>query len=447
VTTARELRLRPGVALAVAIALLLAGGSIAYVIMSAREHAPSGLNTAARPASPEPASGATSSPAATEPGVPTNARDRLPDVVVPLGDEAVARAGIKTGVVVAAKTASEIRLPGVVEANAYRQVAVTPLVSGRVSQVLTELGAHVKRDQPIARVYSPELAEAETRYVAVRAMLEAHDRELQRTEKLVAIGAASRQELERAHADHTAQLAEVEAARSRLRLLGIPANVIDDVSMGKSVDATATIVAPLDGVVTERLANVGLNVDASTKLFSVVDLATVWVVADVYEKDLSRVSVGTTVIVTTAAYPDLQWQGRVSYIDPQVSGSTRTAKIRVEVANSRGELRLGMFATVLVQAAATSAAILIPRTAVQQVGDRQVAYLRTQEAGTFIEREITTARRGDQVEVLSGLQPGDTIVIDGSFFVRAERERLGLRQPSSARSPTRQGGEHEPHHH
>jgi RND family efflux transporter MFP subunit len=218
-------------------------------------------------------------------------------------------------------------------------------------------------------------------------------------------------------------------------------------SSGKSVESTAVIVAPLDGVVTERLANVGLNVDSSTKLFSVVDLATVWVVADVYEKDLSRVSVGATVIITTSAYPGHQLQGHISYIDPQVSGTTRTARIRVEVSNTQGELRLGMYATVLVQTAAAATAILIPRTAVQQVGDRQVAYLRSHESGTFIEREITTARRGEQVEVLSGLQPGDVIVVEGSFFVRAERERLGLRQPSSARSPTSGGGEHEPRHH
>jgi RND family efflux transporter MFP subunit len=320
-------------------------------------------------------------------------------------------------------------------------------VSGRVTRVFTELGAHVRRAQPLAEVYSPELAEAQTKYVAARAMLEAHDRELQRTEKLVAIGAASRQELERAHADHTAQLAGVEAARSRLLLLGLPAETVDSLNMGKSVGATATIVAPLDGVITERLANVGLNVDPSTKLFSVVDLASVWVVADVYEKDLSRVTVGASATITTAAYPDQRLSGRVSYIDPQVSSSTRTAKIRVEVANSHGDLRLGMYATVLIRAT-PGTAILIPQSAVQQVGDRQVVYLKSQETGTFIEREVTTAHAsGDRVEVGSGLAAGDTIVVDGSFFVRAERERLGLRQPSAPHSPAGRAGEHDPHHH
>ena len=448
-THERELRMRPGIALAVGIVLLCAGGSIAYLIMSARQHSVSALNTTAPSTPRAPVSAATTpSLTHTEEHRLSNGRDRLPDVVVPVGEDAIARAGIKTSVVVAAQSASEIRLPGVVEANAYKQVAVTPLVSGRVTQVFTELGAHVRRAQPLAQVYSPELAEAQTKYVAARAMLGAHDRELQRTEKLVAIGAASQQELERAHADHTAQLAEVEAARSRLLLLGVPSETVDDLGMGKTVGSAATIVAPLDGVVTERLANVGLNVDPSTKLFSVVDLATVWVVADVYEKDLSRVAVGAGVTITTAAYPDHRLQGRVSYIDPQVSGSTRTAKIRVEVANSQGELRLGMYAAVLVRSAAAGTAILIPRSAVQQVGDRQVVYLKSQQTGTFIEREVTSVRASeDRVEVLSGLEVGDTIVTDGSFFVRAERERLGLRQPSRARAPAGPVGDREPHHH
>jgi RND family efflux transporter MFP subunit len=445
VTHERELRIRPGIALAVGIVLLCAGGGIAYWIMSARQHSASGLITNRSSGSVTAATAPAA--AATEGHSHSSGGDRLSDVVVPLGEDAIARAGIKTSVVVAAQSASEIRLPGVVEANGYKQVAVTSLVSGRVTRVFTELGAHVRRAQPLAEVYSPELAEAQTKYVAARAMLEAHDRELQRTEKLVAIGAASRQELERAHADHTAQLAGVEAARSRLLLLGLPAETVDSLNMGKSVGATATIVAPLDGVITERLANVGLNVDPSTKLFSVVDLASVWVVADVYEKDLSRVTVGASATITTAAYPDQRLSGRVSYIDPQVSSSTRTAKIRVEVANSHGDLRLGMYATVLIRAT-PGTAILIPQSAVQQVGDRQVVYLKSQETGTFIEREVTTAHAsGDRVEVGSGLAAGDTIVVDGSFFVRAERERLGLRQPSAPHSPAGRAGEHDPHHH
>src|SRR6185503_13529969 len=290
----------------------------------------------------------------------------LPDVVVTLNPEAVARAGITIATVGTSRAAAGLRLPGVVEPNAYRQVVVTTLVAGRITRVVAELGQRVQRGQMMAQVFSPELAEAHTRYTSARAELEAHERELGRTEKLVEIGAASRQELERLHAEHTARRADVQSARSRLELLGVPEAALDAAS-GQEARASADIPAPIDGVVTERLANVGLNVELASKLFTVVDLTTVWVVADLYEKNFSHVRVGSPATVTTAAYPDLPLRGRVSYIDPQVSVQTRTAKLRVEVPNPRNELRLGMYADVQVSGVESATVPVIPRSAVQTV--------------------------------------------------------------------------------
>ena len=289
------------------------------------------------------------------------------------------------------------------------------------------------RGQTLAEIYSPALAEAHTQYVSAQAMLDAHDRELQRTQKLVEIGAASRQELERIHAEHAAQTAAVQSARSQLELLGVSASALDNMASGRSVSATTDVPAPIDGVVTERGANVGLNVDPATKLFTVVDLSTVWVVADVYERDFSRIRVGSEAAITTSARPDLTLRGRVSYVDPQVSAGTRTAKARIEVPNPGGELRFGMYADVVVAGAPGTSTPGVPRSAVQNVGDRTVVYLANpKEPGTFVEREVRLGQAsGEQVEVVSGVQPGDVVVTDGSFFVRAERERLGLRPGSS----------------
>ena len=348
------------------------------------------------------------------------------------------RAGIVVAPVASGTSATEIRLPGVVEPNAYRQVVVTPLVAGRVTKVGPALGDRVRRGQTLAEIYSPALAEAQTRYVSAQAMLDAHDRELQRTQKLVEIGAASRQELEKIHAEHAAQTAAVQSARSQLELLGVSASALDNMAPGHSVSATTNVPAPIDGVVTERGANVGLNVDPATKLFTVVDLSTVWVVADLYEKDFSRVRVGSEAAITTSARPDLTLRGRVSYIDPQVSADTRTAKVRIEVPNPGGELRLGMYADVVVAGASGTSTPRVPRNAVQNVGDRTVVYLANpKEPGKFIEREVRLGQTsGEQVEVVSGVQPGDVVVTEGSFFVRAERERLGLRPAASTANAT-----------
>lgn len=407
--------------------LLMAAGVVAGYLLS---------RSTDRPSQPPPVKSGTqasgTSPAAA-PGGP------LPDVTVTLTKDAVERAGIVVETVGTGGESGGLRIPGVVEPNAYKQVIVTPLVSGRITRVLAELGEPVKRGQALAQIFSPELAEAHTRFISARAQLEAHERELRRTEKLVEIGAASRQELERIHAEHTARSADVHSARSRLELLGVPRSAIDGMSPGKPVDAITTVPAPIAGVVTERAANVGLNVDPATKLFTVVDLSTVWVVADVYERDFSHIRVGSPVTITTAAYPALALEGRISYVDPQVSPETRTAKARIEVRNPRSGLRLGMLAEVLVRTSSVSAVPSIPRTAVQNVGDRQVVYLgHPQQPGKFIEREVRLGdAAGNQVPVLAGVKPGDIIVTEGSFYVRAERERLGLRPPteSAAASP------------
>lgn len=409
-----------------AVTLLAVGAGATYVVV--RSSSPAQLESDGRtgvPGSQPPSVGPGPAPASALLG-----SSPLPDVVVTLSQEAVDRAGITVVTVAAEKATDGLRAPAVVEPNAYKQVVVTPLLSGRITQVTADLGQHVQRGRTIAQIFSPELAESQTRYISARAELEAHERELARTEKLVQIGAASRQELERIHAGHTARRADVQSAASRLQLLGLSAKAIEGLGPGKPVDATISVPAPISGVVTERAANVGLNVDQSTKLFTIVDLSSVWVLADVYEKDFARVRIGTPATITTAGYPELVLQGRVSYIDQQVSAETRTAKVRIEVPNAHHDLRFGMFADALLGSEAGASTPMVPRSAVQNVGDRTVVYLvDAKESGRFVEREVRLgAPAGAQVSVLAGVQPGDVVVGEGSFYVRAERERLGLRQ-------------------
>lgn len=402
-------------------ALALVAGGAAASYLAVRTASTGGTDSGL--ASPPAAAAANANAAASV------ASNPLPDVVLTLTREAVERAGIVLTPVTSGAASGAVRAPGVVEPNAYKRVAVTPLAGGRVTRVTAELGQHVTRGQTLAQIFSPELAEWQTRYVSARAELEAHERELARTEKLVAIGAASQQELERVHAAHTARTADVQSAVSRLQVLGVTAGAIEALGEGKNADPTTSVPAPIDGVVTERLANTGLNVDQTTPLFTVVDLSTVWVVTEVFEKDFARVRVGSPASIVTTAYPDRVMEGRVSYIDPQVNPDTRTAKVRIEVSNPREELRLGMFAEAVLGGDGQAAVLMIPRAAVQYVGDRTVVYLgNSKEPGKFIEREVRLgAATGDRIAVLSGVDATDIIVAEGSFHLRAERERLGLR--------------------
>jgi membrane fusion protein, heavy metal efflux system len=350
--------------------------------------------------------------------------------VVMLTAELVARAGIKTAHAEMGTATTSLRMPGVVQANAYKEVAVTSLVPGRVMQVRAELGQRVNAGDALAAIYSPELADAQTAFIVARADQVAHAQRQTRTQRLTAIGAASREELEMLEAERAMHDAAVEKARARLVLLGIPEERTQRLSGPQDVVTTIDVRAPLAGVITRRTANPGLNIDPATPLFTIVDLSTVWVIADLYERDFAKVREGSAVTVTSAAYPGLTLRGRVSYIDPQVQQDTRTARLRVEVPNTRGQLRLGMFVDVDAGESERKG-VFVPKSALQVIDAQAVVYVASKDQpGQFFERQVDVGdSTGDRVPVLAGLEPGDLVVTEGAFFLRAEQERLRGAKP------------------
>src|SRR6266403_91017 len=316
-------------------------------------------------------------------------------------------------------------MPGTVTSNAYRDTKVNALVGGIVRQVMVELGADVRRGAPLAVIFSSELAEAQTKYLSMRAMLEADHQKLERTQKLVVLGAASRQELEEVTAVHTGHETEVAAARQRLLLLGLSTERVAKLETAPQVVSEVTVASPADGLVIARSVNPGQVINAGQEFFVVTDLSTVWVIGDLYERDFSRVRVGAPASITLASMPDRTLRGRVAYIDPRVDATTRTAKVRVEVPNRGGDLRLGMFVTMTFETGAGERTIVVPRAAVQMIGERPVVYVPAEgEEGKFIERAVKLGQpTGEFVPVLEGLKPGDKVVTDGSFFLRAEAAR------------------------
>ena len=369
-----------------------------------------------------PAAGApVASPSASLQGVETPS----PGAVVTLTPEMVARAGIKTARAEAGTAAASLRMPGVVQPNAYKEVAVTSLVSGRVVQVRVELGQRVITGEALATVYSPELADAQTAFIVARADQVAHAQRQTRTQRLTAIGAVSRQELELLEAERAMHDAAVETARARLLLLGIPEERTQRLAGPQDVVTTIDVRAPLAGVITRRTANPGLLIDPATPLFTIVDLSTVWIIADLYERDFAKVRVGSPATITSGAYPELTLRGQVSYIDPQVQPETRTAKLRVEVPNPGGRLRFGMYVDVNAGESVREG-VFVPKTAVQVVDAQSVVYVASgDDSGRFVQRHVEVgAPVGDRVPVVAGLEPGERVVSEGVFFLRAETERL-----------------------
>jgi len=346
-------------------------------------------------------------------------------VEVTLTREAVERAGIKTTAARSAAASASLTVPGTVMSNAYRDTKMNALVGGVVRQVAVELGASVTRGQPLTVIFSAELADAQTKYVAAQAMLSADHQKLERTQSLVALGAASRQELEEITAIHTGHETEVAAARQRLLLLGLGPDDVSRLTDASHVVSEVTVRAPADGVVIARGVNPGQVVSAGQELFTVTDLGTVWAIGDLYEKDFPAVRVGSDATVTVPVSTGAPLRGRVAYIDPRVDPATRTAKVRVEVPNKGGDLRLGMYVTLSFETRSGGHVTLVPRDAVQTVGNRNVVYVPVEGGdGRFAERVVKLgAAREDSFEVLDGLKPGEFVVTAGSFFLRAEAGR------------------------
>jgi RND family efflux transporter MFP subunit len=365
----------------------------------------------------------TSAPVLAPPAEPAAASAPVAEVI--LAPEAVSRAGITIAPAEVIASQAVIQLPGTVMANAYREVKVVPIVGGIVTKVHVELGTTVKRGAPLATLFSPELAEAQTKYLSMQAMLAADHQKLQRTQQLVEIGAASRQELEDVTAVHTSHATEVEAARQRLLLLGLNRMHVEALKSPTHVVSDVIVPTPITGVITGRTANLGQVASLAQELFVVTDLSQVWVIGDLYEQDFQTVHVGSEAALTTPAYPTLTWRGRVTYIDPRVDPQTRTAKVRVEVPNAEGRLRLGMYMTLAFTTPGSPRTVVVPRAAVQTIGAQQVVFvLAPDEEGKFLPRPVEVGPlRGDRVTIRSGLQPGEVVVTEGSFFLRAEMLR------------------------
>jgi len=356
--------------------------------------------------------------------VPSDGSNPSAELQIDLAADDLKKAQIRTAHVTNGLTAAKLRVPGIVKANEYRQVHVTPLVGGVIKEVPVVLGDHVKRGQSLAVIFSNELAEAETQYVSYLAELEAEHKKLERTRNLVKLGAASQQEEEEVAATHAAHESHVRAAREKLTLLGASDRQIAALQQAEQINPNLVVPAPISGVVLTRSANLGLVVNTAQELFTVVDLSTVWIMASVSEKDFASVRVGSPASLTAPAYPGRAWRGRVTYIQPQVDSTTRTAQARIEVTNPDENLRIDMY----VDAEFTSLGApgpVVPEAAVQSIGERQYVFLPVKNSeGSFQLREVHLGpAAGGNYSVIKGLNERDQVVTDGSFILKAEAIR------------------------
>jgi RND family efflux transporter MFP subunit len=300
-----------------------------------------------------------------------------------------------------------------------------PLVSGQITEVNVQLGDFVKKGQILAKIYSTELAQEQMEYLRVDANLGVHEAQANRYRKLAEIGAISQQEKEEIEARLQEHHAEHASHRQKLLLLGMTDAQIDRLNNASQVRSEVPATAPSSGVITARGVNNGQVIAMTDNLFSVTDLSSVWVIGNIYEKDFGVLRLGAKVLITTPSYPGRNFTGAISYIDPSIDPSSRTAQIRIEVPNPGQMLKLGMFVDVALNSSGAQEAIVIPKSALQTIGSDQVVFV-SLGAGQFQRRKLQLAEDlGDVVRVVSGVSVGEKIVTEGSFFLRAEMGRSG----------------------
>jgi cobalt-zinc-cadmium efflux system membrane fusion protein len=332
-----------------------------------------------------------------------------------LTGEEIQTAGIKIAPLQEQEINEQIVVTATIQANQDKLARVAPRVAGKVTKVMANLGDKVQQGQPLALIDSIEAGEAQSAYAQALSEHALAKASVDRAEKLYADQIIPQKDYLRTRADFEKSKAVLRAAGDKRQALGI-AGRTGSTSAGASVFAVA---APFSGTIIEKKAVLGELGQSDKPLFSVADLSTVWIEANLYEKDLGKIKVGAPALVTTAAYPGETFKGKVTYISSVMDKESRTARARVEVPNPDGRLKLEMFATAAIATAATAKALLLPEAAVVLVQGQATAFV--QEAGGFEARAVDLGDKlRGQVILKAGIKPGEKVVTAGAYALKAK---------------------------
>jgi cobalt-zinc-cadmium efflux system membrane fusion protein len=309
-----------------------------------------------------------------------------------------------------------LRLTGAVAYDAFNTTPVITQVGGPVSRILVVPGQQVKEGQPMLDVSSPDYSQLLDSYLKAADSYRLADKNWVRAQDLYQHHAIAQRDLEQAESDRNQAQADLNAADQGMKILGIknPADLAKAPS-----SALIPVLAPISGEVVERLVSPGQVVQAGqTQAFTISNLRTVWVLANVYQGDLAAVRSGDDVVVQNDAYPGT-FHGRISYVSPALDPNTRTLQARIVVDNPGEKLKRDMYCTVTVTAGSIPNAIAVPDSSVLRDDNNQpFVYLAT-GANQFGRRDVEIGQSQDgQTQILRGLSPGERVVADGSLFLQ-----------------------------
>ncbi|MEO7085522.1 MAG: efflux RND transporter periplasmic adaptor subunit [Gemmatimonadaceae bacterium] len=313
----------------------------------------------------------------------------------------------------------QVEATGTVAFNGNKSTQVLSPVSGPATRVIGDVGMNVTRGQPLAYVASPDFASAVADYRKAENAFRQAKRVADRDSALFKNDALARADLEQAQSDLSASEADVESAVQEMRSLGVEDSQIQAVKDGKSASIEAIIRAPIEGTVVEKLIADGQLLQAgSTPVFTIADLSTMWVMANIFANDLHDVGVGQSVDIVTPANT-VPIQGKVDYIASMADPATNAVLVRVLVPNANRALRRDMFVQVQVKSTQEHHGLLVPTSSVMR-DDQNLPYVYIANANNgYTRRRVDLGRRvGDQYEITNGLVAGDKVVAEGALFLQ-----------------------------
>ena len=311
--------------------------------------------------------------------------------------------GVKTGNVEQKLVEDEIRTTGAVAIDETKLAYVQVRFSGFIEKVFVDATyQYIRKGQPLFTIYSPDLVATEREYLVAK---QNQQQVAQSTVPGVASSAASL----------------LDAANERLKQWGVPQQEIARLESTGKVQQELEFDSPVSGYITERNALPSVAVQPEMRLFTVADLSSVWVQAQVFQNDLGRIKVGEPATLTVSTFPGREFRGRVDFIYPQLDMDTRTAKVRVVFSNSDLELKPGMFVNVALKIP-MGRQLVIPASGVMQSGTRQIAFVKRSDE--YLEpRELELGPRfGDDFVILKGLKAGEQIVTSANFLIDSESQ-------------------------
>jgi cobalt-zinc-cadmium efflux system membrane fusion protein len=314
---------------------------------------------------------------------------------------------------------TRLAVMGKVLARQTHKAIVSYAFPARIAEVHVAVGDWVKQGQPLVTVQSEEVGEARSAFHRAHADSELARANFEREQRLFDRGVGAQKSLLSAEAELKVAQANLEAAEKKLHVLGFSEEQVRLIDETHQVNPIITLFAPLTGRVIENNAVLGDMVDQSSEILTIMDPTTLWVDAEIYERDIARVRPGQEVSVSVPAYPGEVFGGRLSYVGDVLKEDTRTVTVRTEVGNSDHRLKPGMFADVQISLNGATHALAVPEAAVLDNQQGRIVFVAVD--GGYVPRDVEIgAKHEGYVEILEGLEAGERVVTTGAFQLKSK---------------------------